>query len=169
MRVREGRRMRHFLAATAALALLANTVSAALAWPREVEGQPSMAEYAEGQSDPPADGVYLWVDEGNRVNVRVMGDQPRRLTFSLHYGEIEVIRTYGLDLNDELKQDETKGMLFADLVGSNVPEGMRFSVGGNRVTVNCRTDDGDCPLDAIFLGDDNANPSGLPFTVNRKD
>jgi hypothetical protein len=163
--------MRRFLAATAALTLLAIivTVSPALAWPWEVEGQPSMAEYAEGQADPPPDGVYLWVDQRDRVNVRVMGDQSYRLTFSLRYGEIDIIRTYGLDLNDHLEQDETKGMLFADIAGSNVPEGMRFSIGGNRMTVNCKTDGRDCPLDTIFLGDRGANPDELPFLVNRKD
>ena len=163
--------MRRFLAATAALTLLVNIVmvSPALAWPWEVEGEPSMADYVEGQADPPQDGVYLWVDSRNRVNVRVMGDQPRKLTFSLHYGEIKVVRTYGLDLNDKLEHDESKGMLFADLTGSNVPEGLRFSIGGNRVTVDCETDDDECPLDTIFLGDSNVNPSDLPFTMNRKD
>ena len=67
--------------------------------------------------------MYLWVDNRDRVNVRVMGDQQYRLTFSLHYGEINDIRTYGLDLNDHLEQDQTKGMLFADMARSDVPEG----------------------------------------------
>jgi hypothetical protein len=98
-----------------------------------------------------------------------MGDQTRRLTFSLRYGEIELIQTYGLDLNDHLEQDETKGMLFADISGSNVPEGVRFSIGGNRMTVNCKKDGRDCPLDTIFLGDHGAHPDELPFLVNRKD
>jgi hypothetical protein len=128
-----------------------------------------MADYAEGQANPPRDGVYLWVDQRDRVQVRVMGDRTYRLTFSLQYGEIDVTRTYGLDLNDHLKQDETKGMLFADIAGSNVPEGVRFSIGGNRLTVNCKTDSRDCPLDTIFLGDQGANPGKLPFMMNRKD
>jgi hypothetical protein len=161
--------MHRFLAAAAAFILLAITVSPGLAWPGEVEGQPLMADYAEGQPNPPKDGVYLWVDQRDRVQVRVMGDLIYRLTFSLHYGEIEVVRTYGLDLNDKLKQDETKGMLIANLTGSNVPEGVRFSIGGNRMTVNCKTGGRDCPLDTIFLGDQGANPGKLPFLVNRKD
>ena len=41
--------MRSFLAASAAFTLLVNTVSLTLAWPSEVEGQPSVADYAEGQ------------------------------------------------------------------------------------------------------------------------
>jgi hypothetical protein len=50
--------MRRFLAATAALTLVANLVivSPALAWPSEVEGQPSAAEYAEGNRIHPRMG-----------------------------------------------------------------------------------------------------------------
>jgi len=161
--------MRRLLVASAILTLFVTTVSPALAWPSKMEGRPLMADYAEGQPDPPTAGVYLWVDDRNRVQVRVMGDQRYRLTFSLHYGEIGNIQTYGLDLNDHLKQDQTKGILFADIAGSNVPEGARFTIGGNRLTIDCTTDGSECPRDKIFLGQAGANPTHLPFTVSRKD
>ena len=149
----------------ALLVLAAAPASIARAWPSYVEGSPNALSYTD-----PDEGVYIWVNDNDRVLVRVYGDREYRLSFSLRYGEISGVREEGLDANDHHEFSEDRGQLFAVINGSDVPEGLGFTPQGNRVEIDCETDDGsDCELDEIFLGEDGDHPDELPFQISRKD
>jgi hypothetical protein len=48
---------------------------------------------------------------------------------SFDVGQYGDLTSYGLDQNDWLEFDQTRSMLFAHVAGSNVPEGVRFTIG----------------------------------------
>lgn len=152
------------LAAGLTILLLTHALPAR-AWTSPLEGAPVLLQ---DLTIAPT-GLYYWVDEHDRLHIRVLGEGTYHLELRLRYGQFANIEVTDGRGRMEIERNEDKDILWVDVRGSAQLAGLRFEVGGNRVQLACKLDGDDCPTERVWLGRDSQNPDGWPLLVSRKE